>query len=130
MKSIIGWTLLVAAFIFAHGGDALAQTAKRIQFAKGKSSATVKGNTGNYGVSYTIRARGGQKLVLDLAPARGVGIKVTNADGSEVLLREERGGFFEVGLETGGDLTIFVGATGNRPAAFTLTVRITNMTDI
>ena len=130
MKTIIVWTLLVAAFIGLHGGDALAQTAKRIQFAKGKSSATVRGNTGNYGVSYAIRARGGQKLVLDLAPARGVGIKVTNADGSEVLLREERGGFFEIGLETGGDLTIFVGSTGDRPAPFTLTVRITNMTDI
>ena len=130
MKKIIVWTLLVATFLCLNGGDALAQTAQRIRFAKGSSSATVKGRTGGYGVAYVVRARGGQKLALNLAPARGVGIKVTSADGTEVLLREEHGGFFEIGLEESGDVTIFLGSTAGREAAFTLTVKITNMTDI
>jgi hypothetical protein len=47
-----------------------------------------------------------------------------------VLLRAERGGIYEVGLEESGDYTIFIGSTGNQPVSFTLTVKITNMTDI
>ena len=113
-------------------GAVQAQDSKRIQFARGKNSAVVKGSTGSTGATYVVKARSGQKLILNLTPTSKVGIKVETegADGETVLLREERGGTFEVGLEEDGDYTIFVGSTENEPVSFTLTVKITNMTDI
>lgn len=128
-------TLLISlsiAFVIFSAQTASAQSAKRIQFAKGKSSATVSGSTGAYGTTFVVRARSGQKIVLKLAPATGVGIKVESdgQDGQNVLLREESGGTYEVGLEESGDYTIFIGSTNGRSANFTLTVSITRMTDI
>jgi len=119
----------IALFFFA-ATSAPAQT--RIQFAKGKSSATIKGTTGEYGITYVVRARSGQKLNLKLDPSTGIGIKVEK-DGSyghEVLLREEAGGSFEVGLEESGDVTVFIGSTSGRSKPFTLTITITRLTDI
>lgn len=121
----------VSIFLFAVQ-SAFGQDAQRIQFEKGKSSAVVKGTTGEYGVTYVVRARSGQKIGLTLAPVTGVGIKVETEgpDGHSVLLREEKGGTYEVGLDADGDYTIFVGSTNGRSKAFTLTVKITKMTDI
>lgn len=112
--------------------SANAQPAKRIQFAKGKSSTVVKGTTGEYGMTYVVRARSGQKIVLDLTPTSKVGIKVeTNGRyGQTVLLREESGGHYEVGLDENGDYTIFVGSTNHKSINFTLTVRITRLADV
>lgn len=109
-----------------------AQALKRIQFGKGKSSAVIKGTTGKYGITYVLRARSGQKLIVNLSPALKVGIKIETDGryGHEVLLREERGGRYEVGLEEAGDYTIFVGSLNNQPVPFTLTVSVTNLTDI
>ena len=123
---------MLIAFVFISGAETKAQTLKRIEFAKGKISATVKGNTGSYGVTYVVRAKSGQKLVLNLTPASKVGIKVETKGryGEMVLLREERGGSFEVGLEESGDYTIFIGSTEGKSTPFTLTVKITKMTDI
>ena len=130
-KIIILWSLLIT-FAVISGVETKAQTLKQIQFAKGKSSATVKGNTGSYGVTYIVKAKSGQKLVLNLTPTARVGIKVeTNGSyGEMVLLREERGGTYEVGLEESGDYRIFIGSTNNHPVAFTLTVKIAKLTDI
>ncbi len=127
MKRTTILSLLLVTLAFIGSIQAAAQSLKRIQFAKGKSSATVKGTTGTYGVTYVVRARSGQKLVLDLTPAGGVGIKIEteSADGEAVLLREERGGTFEVEVEESGDYTIFIGSTESRPVSFTLSVRIT-----
>jgi opacity protein-like surface antigen len=128
-------TLLISlsiGFVLFAALTASAQSAKRIQFAKGKSSATVSGSTGAYGTTYVVRARSGQKIVLKLTPVTGVGIKVesNDQDGQNVLLREESGGTYEVGLERSGDYTIFIGSTSGRSVNFTLTVVITKMTDI
>jgi opacity protein-like surface antigen len=128
-------TLLISlsiAFVLLAAQAVFAQRVKRIQFAKGKSSATVSGSTGAYGTTFVVRARSGQKIVLKLTPATGVGIKVESdgQDGQNVLLREESGGSYEVGLERSGDYTIFIGSTNGRSAHFTLTVSITKMTDI
>ena len=130
-KIIILWSLLIT-FAVICGVEAKAQTLKPIQFAKGKSSATVKGNTGSYGVTYVVKGKSGQKLVLSLMPTAKVGIKVETKGsyGEMVLLREERGGTYEVGLEESGDYTIFIGSTNNQPVAFTLTVKIAKLTDI
>jgi len=129
MKSL--YTISISIILFA-AVITPAQDAKRIQFAKGKSSAVVSGATGAYGNSYVVRAHSGQKIVLKLTPASGVGIKVETAgsDGQQVLLREERGGTYEVGLEESGDYTIFIGSTTGRSVNYTLTVSIVKMTDI
>jgi hypothetical protein len=114
------------------GAAANAQTPKRIQFAKGKNSAVVRGTTGKYGVYYVVRARSGQKLVLDLSPISKVGIKVEfdGTYGEMVLLREEKGGHYEIGLEESGDCTIFVGPINNLAVRFTLTVKKKKLADI
>lgn len=130
MKKIISLPLMFIALAFSSGIEANAQI--RIAFAKGKTSATVKGNTGDYGVTYVVKAKSGQKLVLNLSPTKQVGIKVeTNgSDGEMVLLREERGGTYEVGLDESGDYTIFIGSNNNQPVSFSLTVKIARLADI
>jgi hypothetical protein len=134
MKKLMNLSSLIIALVFVCGGagEAKAQTAKRIQFEKGKTSATVKGTTGSYGVTYVVRAKSGQKLILNLTPAAGVGIKVETEGryGQTVLLREERGGAYEVGLEESGDYTIFIGSNAGKPVSFSLTVKITKLSDI
>jgi opacity protein-like surface antigen len=124
-------TFAIAIVLFAVQ-TANAQEEKRIQFAKGKNSATVQGNTGRNGIYYTVRAKSGQKLVVTVTPNRGVGVKIETdgANGHEVLLREERGGTYEVGLEQNGDYSIFLGSINGKPAPYTLTVKIVKMTDI
>jgi hypothetical protein len=124
--------LAIIGMILFAAGTSYGQTAKRIQFAKGRNSATVQGMTGNSGTTYVVRARSGQMLILTVNPRSGVGIKVdTNGSyGEQVLLREERGGTYNVGLEESGDYTIFLGSTSGRSSKFTLTVKIVKMTDI
>jgi hypothetical protein len=124
--------ILTAAIVFLAFQAASGQTVKRIQFAKGKSSAVIKGVTGDRGVIYVLNARSGQKLVITLTPARGVGIRVETdgTDGQNVLLREENGGTYEVGLEETGEYTILIGSNNNRSTPFTLTVKITKLADV
>lgn len=128
MKKLLILTILLVAISALQSTSA--QT--RIQFAKGRSSAVVKGSTGADGVYYVVRARSGQKIVLTLTPTANIGIKVETegSDGHEVLLREERGGTYEVGLESDGEYTIFVGSLNHRSVSFTLTVKITKLADI
>jgi hypothetical protein len=132
MKKTIFLSALLIAFALASGGETKAQIVKRIQFAKGKSSATVKGTTGIYGENYVLRAKSGQKLVIKLTPIDRIGIKVETESsyGHTVLLREARGGTYEVGLEESGDYTIFIGSTDKKPVSFTLTVAVTKLADI
>ena len=74
MKKAIILTMMIAAFCLFGSAPLNARQVKRIAFGKGKNSAVVKGNTGNYGAIYLVRARAGQKLVLTLAPAQKAGI--------------------------------------------------------
>ncbi|HEY2865709.1 MAG TPA: hypothetical protein VGJ02_01340 [Pyrinomonadaceae bacterium] len=131
-KNNLSLALAFFAFIGMTAVGSSAQTPKRIEFARGKSSATVSGSTGSYGVSYVLRARSGQKVIVDLDPASNVGIRIETegADGQQVLLREERGGHYEIGLEEGGDYTIFIGSTKGRPVSFKLTIKITKLAEI
>lgn len=126
----IGLIIVMLGVIYVVQGQA--QTPTRIQFAKGRNSAVVKGNTGSSGTTYVVRAKSGQKLVLTLTPTSKIGIKVEadSADGEMVLLREERGGTYEIGLDASGDYTIFVGSTNHQSTPFTLTVKIAKLADI
>ncbi len=123
---------MLAASVLIYGVSVKAQTPKRIQFAKGKTSAVINGTTEISGVTYVVKARSGQKIILSLTPSSEVGIKVTTdgADGETVLLREEKGGTYEIGLEKSGDYTIFIGSTNSKSVPFTLTVKITKLADI
>jgi len=129
MKSLAISTLMILA---AFAGTTFGQTEKRISFAKGKSSAAVKGNTGQSGTYYVVRAKQGQMLTLDVSPAARIGVKVeTNGRfGHSVLLREEHGGHFEIGLEEAGDYTIFIGSLNGKPVTFNMTVSIRKLSDI
>lgn len=122
--------LLLLTMSFAQGVSA--RTPERIQFAKGKSSATVQARTGTEGVTYVVRAMSGQKLILKLKPASGIGIKVETdgREGQTVLLREEKGGTFELGLDESGDYYLFVGSVNHQSLPFTLTIKITNLADV
>lgn len=128
MKRIFILMLLLIGLSFIGA----AQTPKRIQFSKGKSSAVVAETTGTNGVSYVVRAKSGQKLILTLTPAAKVGIKIeTNGRfGETVLLREEKGGTYEIGLEETGDYVIFIGSNNNKSVSFTLTVKTGKLADI
>jgi len=128
MKTLIISFALITTFACAVS----AQSLKRLQFAKGSSSASVSGQTGTAGTSFVVRARSGQKMIIYVTPKNGVGIKVEHDGrfGHEVMLREERGGTYEVGLEESGDYTIFLGSTNGRATTFTMTVKIVKMTDI
>jgi hypothetical protein len=122
----------VAGIMMAFAQPARADAPSRIQFARGKSSAVVKGSTGDSGMTYVIRANAGQVLMLDLSPREGVGIRVSHegSDGLAVLLREERGGGYEVGLEETGDYNILIGSTTGKPTSFTLSVKTRKLKDI
>jgi len=131
MKKIIILSALLIAFAF--GAEAKAQTVKQIQFAKGKNYATVKGTTGNNGALYMVRAKSGQLIIVTLTPTSKVGIKIekdSGYGGESVLLREEKGGTYEVGLEESGDYAILVGSTNGKSIPFTLTVKIRKLADI
>lgn len=131
MKKLLSLSLILLTLAFFAPAEAAAQTVKRIQFAKGKSSATVKGITGSYGIYYALRVKGGQKMTVSLSPtSKVVGIKIERDGGDEVLLREERGGTYTLYFEEGGEITIFVGSNGARSVPYTLSVSITRMTDI
>ena len=125
-------TIFILAAMAVIGAAANAQAQKRIEFVKGKSSAVVSGTTGRFGVYYLVNAKSGQKLVLDLSPALTVGIKVEfdGTYGGMVLLREEKGGHYEIGLEESGDYTILIGSINDKPSRFRLAVKIKKQADI
>ncbi len=127
---ITGLQITAVALIFAAFG--LGQEPERIQFGKGKHSTVVKASTGNNGTSYVVRARSGQMLILDLDPLKKVGLKVWTKGrfGEMVMLREERGGHFEIGLEETGDYILFVGPTTKQPVRFTLGISTRRLSDI
>ena len=132
MTTKIMITLFALGFMFFASEGLHAQEPVRIRFQKGKSSATVRATTGPNGTSYVLRAKSGQKMVITLTPVSVLGVKVETVGrfGEMVMLREERGGTYEVGLEETGDYTIFVGPLGRNPVTFSMTVSVVKMTDI
>ena len=132
MKRKMILSLMLTAFAFINASASPAQAPKRIQFAKGKSSAVINGTTGSNGVSYIVRAKSGQNLILNLTPAAKVGIKVemNGRFGETVLLREEKGGTYEIGLEETGDYVIFIGSNDNKSVSFTLNIKTGKLADV
>ena len=93
--------------------DALAQ--KRIRFARGKSSATVRGPISGDGyLEYTVNGRAGQVMTIEITS--GNGAVVVNAGTAS-------GKSFSIDM-TGGDHLLSVVNTGRRATNYTLTVSI------
>lgn len=130
LKTLFAFAIINIALSFTV--QANAQTPQRIQFAKGKNSATLSGLTGRYGANYILRAKSGQKIVLNLKSAAKVGVKVETVGrfGEMVLLQEDSVGIYEIGLEETGEYTILIGSGSHKPVRFTLTVTIVKLADV
>lgn len=69
MKKILAIGFLFFGIVLAANAEIKAQTVKRVRFAKGATSATVKGTiTGYKYIDYKIGIRAGQVLSLELSP--------------------------------------------------------------
>ena len=65
MKKVTSLFLIFAALLFSNTFEASAQTVKKIQFAKGKNSATVRGNTANV-TTHTFPPRSARHIRLNV----------------------------------------------------------------
>lgn len=88
---------------------------KRIRFARGKSSATVRGPIGPNGYTeYVIDGRAGQVMTIEITSGNGaVIVNAGSASGKSFSLEM-----------TGGDHLLSVVNTGRRATNYTLTVSI------
>ena len=99
--------------LIVSSADVLAQ--KRIRFARGKSSATVRGPIGPSGYTeYMVNGRAGQVMTIEITS--GNGAVVVNAGTAS-------GKSFSIDM-TGGDHLLSVVNTGRRATNYTLTVSI------
>lgn len=109
-------TIAIAFILFATNSFS-AQTAKRIKFAKGKSSTTVSGaiTKENSAIEYLLGAKAGQKLALYFEPDSGAALPVImvyppGKSGDEnKLLDEGGGGQYTIDLSASGDYKIVIG---------------------
>ena len=99
--------------LVVSSADVLAQ--KRIRFARGKSSATVRGPIGPNGYTeYVIDGRAGQVMTIEITSGNGaVVVNAGSASGKSFSLEM-----------TGGDHLLSVVNTGRRATNYTLTVSI------
>ncbi len=109
--------------------------AKQIQFAKGKTSASVSGKIkGNEDIDYVIRARAGQTLTVDFKASKGAAYFNVMPPGSTyeaifVGSRENNSDHFKGTLPSDGDYIIRIYLMGDakdsgKPINYTLKVGI------
>lgn len=126
-KKIAG-SILISILLFSQ--VVFTQTTKRIQFAKGQSSATVTGTHESDGQTfYKVGAKKGQKLTVvfksNVGKNAGIVIFAPDPDGEHKLIWGEDGlgsKSMEFDLDFTGDYEIEVGST--RRCSYTLTVKI------
>lgn len=128
---------LVAAFALAAALPTLAAGAietRALQFAKGASSATVKGTiTGDQTIDYKLRARAGQTMNVSLKTSNGANYFNVLPPGSNdvaVFVGSTSGNEWTGKLEADGEYTVRVylmrsAARRDEKASYTLTVGIT-----
>ena len=103
----------VILMVVLSSADIMAQ--KRIRFARGKSSATVRGPIGPNGyLEYVVNGRAGQVMTIEITS--GNGAVIINAGSAS-------GKSFSIDM-TGGDHELSVVNTGRRATNYTLTVSI------
>lgn len=117
-RNIFTAVLLIAA-LFICKNDIYAQDAKRIEFAKGKTSTVVKG-IGNQ--SYVIEIGAGQSCQIQLVSAKkSATLEFLNADGMD-LTEGSDGRSFDGSFENAGNYRINIAASGK--TAFTLKITV------
>lgn len=132
MKKLIAG--LLAGSILAAGAmvPAQADTTQQVQFAKGKSSATIKGTVkGGDEANYVLRANGGQTLNVDLKASKGAAFfSVLPPSGPPALFDGmQDGNHYSGTLPSDGEYKIVVYLKGaakesGNPVSFTLNVGI------
>lgn len=120
--------IIFTVFVLVAALSAFAQTATRIQFAKGTNSAVLKGKTRSHGVTYIVKGKAGQKVTLALEPTTNINVGVqttlkSEEEGNELSLEETSDGY-EVSLPDSCDYRIIIGSDSEQPVPFTLTVKI------
>jgi hypothetical protein len=115
-------------------GTALtAEAAKPIQFAKGKSSASVSGKIkGSDDVDYVLRASAGQTMTVDFKASKGAAyfnVLPPGSTGEAIFVGSNEGNNFKAVLPSDGDYTIRVYLMGGakdsaKPVTYTLKVGI------
>lgn len=132
MKRILVFMLASALMAFAAmtpAGDATHQ----IQFAKGKSSASVSGKiTGNDSIDYLLRASAGQTMTVDFKASKGAAyfnVLPPGSNGEAIFVGSMAGDHFQGKLPTDGVYTLRVylmgGAKdGGKTVSYTLKVDI------
>lgn len=131
MKLVFLSCVFIASFLIVSTNEVAAQKKQRIRFAKGASSASVKGVARGYDcIDYVVGARSGQELGVTLAAAkRAPFFTVFLPNGDNLEGAAERNDF-NGALSASGDYTIRVCLTRadarrkNSAAAFTLDVSI------
>ena len=127
--------LLASALLIGTAFTTAEATTKQIQFAKGKSSASVSGKiTGNEDIDYVIRASEGQTLTVDFKAGKGAAFFNVLPPGStgEALFvgsGENNSDHFKGTLPSDGDYTIRIYLMGGakdsgKPVSFTLKVAV------
>ncbi|HEX2639958.1 MAG TPA: hypothetical protein VHL50_05275 [Pyrinomonadaceae bacterium] len=122
---------LVTLCCLVFADTATAQAKQRVNFARGSSSATVRGTVRGYAYhDYVVRASAGQALELDLRSTHTYAVfSVLRPDGDNLEDAAERDNFIGE-LPTSGDYVIRVGmmrSGARRPGSvsnFTLTISI------
>lgn len=105
--------MALSLILILSGADLMAQ--RRINFRRGRSSATVSGKIGANGyLEYVLEGRAGQ--VMSIRITSGNGAVVVNAGTAS-------GKNFSLNM-TGGDHTLSIVNTGNSKTSYTLTVSI------
>ena len=137
MKKLLVFLLASALLVVGTAFITAEAATKHIQFAKGKSSASVSGKIkGNEDIDYVIRARAGQTLTVDFKAGKGAAYFNVMPPGStyEALFvgsRENNSDHFKGTLPSDGDYTLRIYLMGGakdsgKPVSYTLKVAITS----
>lgn len=126
-------TLLAVALLASSAATAQPITTKPISFAKGASSATVKGSIkGDQTIDYTVNAKAGQVLTVAFKPTNAsayFNVMAPGSNGEAMFIGSSAGNNFTGALPASGNTTIRVylmrnAARRNETANYTLTVGI------
>ena len=132
MKKLL--VCLLASALLVGTAVTMAEAAtKQMQFAKGKTSASVSGKiTGNDSMDYVIRASAGQTMTVDFKAGKGAAyfnVLPPGSTGEAIFVGSSEGDHFKAALPADGDYTIRVYLMGGakdsgKPVSYTLKVGI------
>ena len=122
MIKIIGLKFIVLVLVvFSFANSSLAQT--RIKFARGKSSATVRGTlAADETREFALKVRFGQTLSVRMTPASNdIAVEVSNNDGHIFWVSN---GFGKVVIDENGDYYIVIKNSGRDATRYSMIVTV------